>query len=58
MHICCMFLHLSKFSNMSVIELQLQLCIINFSNGQLTTAFDSQRQRPSVCISARKEVSS
>ena len=30
---------------------------INFSNGQLTTVFNSQRQKLSVCISARKEVS-
>ena len=30
---------------------------INVSNGQLTVTFDSQRQKQSVCISARKEVS-
>ena len=46
-----------RSSNMSIIERQLKLCLQNFSNGQLTTVFNSQRQRMSVCISARKEVS-
>ena len=50
-HICY------RSSYMSIIERQLQLCLNNINNGQLTMAFDSQRQSHSVCLSARKEVS-